>query len=181
MSDEVHLFVTERIENPNPEDRLWPRILNVIYTHGGSATLSICESGTQNWSADASPVYDCLRDVREKELFRSIQLLQRAGLITHEVHQNDGFDFFMLKLTERGFEVAHERELSDRQANTNQGLAFFTLILMLATIIQSSATALQVGNLNNKIILLLSILSITVALVFYQSKPRFWVRSIIGK
>lgn len=170
MSEGATLFITENIQHDSPETRVWPDVLDAIYSHGGTAWLAVSESGTRDWSPEASQLFDQVGDVREREFFRAINLLQRVGLVKYEMRQDDEYDFVYLFLTEKGFDVAHDRELEDRHEETNSQVAFFTLILGFAAIIQGTASVLQIGDPGVELGLLLVILAITLTISLYQSK-----------
>lgn len=59
-----------------------------------------------------------------------------------------GPDWAEARLTETGFEVAHERELNNRQNNTNRILAAVTAGLFFAAAIQALAAYYSVPEVN---------------------------------
>lgn len=97
----------------------------------------------------ASKLHAKREDVVEKfaeEINEDTERVQKAMTQMNDMELIDGwdedrwedekFDFGdNVKLTGKGFEVAHERELSKRQALTNTALVVFTFALVLANVV----------------------------------------------
>ncbi|WP_157969359.1 hypothetical protein [Haloplanus rubicundus] len=166
----------------DPESRVWPDVLDVIYSNGGSITHWIEVQGEWEYH-DSAVIYRI--DAEEDRIQDAIDLLMSSELLKRVDQHGKGSHVRQLRLTKRGFEVAHERELMEKQQETmeqqretNQNLAFFTLILAFAAIIQTIAAALQLDNPSNQLLLLLIILVLTIAIAFYQSNPREWLQHV---
>lgn len=83
-------------------------------------------------------------DLNIQEAEDAVESLEEWGLIEREIKTREDWDsdsgkyqtvIHGYKLTSDGFEVAHERELSERNNKINTSLVFFTFILVLAQII----------------------------------------------
>lgn len=164
----------------NSDERLWPEVLEVIYSNGGTVIHSTKMPDAGRWD-DESEVVEELCNHSEEDVREAISLLERADLVKEEREDWEGPpDHVFLKLTSRGFEVAHERELKVKQQETNENLAFFTLILGFAAILQTVAAAVQIRKVSTSVGLLLLTLLLTLAIAFYQSQPLRWLRSLFS-
>jgi len=173
VDDEVEFTVSSTDSTEN----LWPDVLQYLYSSGGTVVVSVRDTEASVQEVEY-PLPDALNASMD-DLHKAISVLHRAELIEMKEDTVRGFEMFYLKLTKRGFEVAHERELAENQQETNENLAFFTLILGLAAILQTVAAAVQLGQVSMKIGLLLLTLILTLALAFYQSQPLRWFHNLV--
>lgn len=161
------------------DSNIWPEILRVMYNSGGIGVVSV-ESSDTALSKAVTPLYDQIDGISTGDFSSAIQLMERADLV--EQSKAKGFDteFKVLKLTKRGFEVAHERELAEKQQESNENIAFFTLILAFTAILQTITAALQLNQLGTRIGILLIVLAITLLTALYNSQPREWLERLRG-
>ena len=159
-------------------DNIWPKILDIMYSTEGTATVEITADDNEE-PTQVDILLDQLDGISEPDMREAINLLSRAELVEKKQDSAGALKVEYLTLTKDGFEVAHERELSKNQEETNKNLAFFTLILGLAAILQTIAAALQIDQISMRILLLLLTLIVTVGLAIYQSDPVRWFNQLV--
>lgn len=119
----------------------WAKILRYLHNHNGEIR-SIAEFDEDGEDEPSNEDHEqaLYREIREKielsgtsteEIVDTHKHLQNTGLAKFKQRS----DYAALKLTTDGFEVAHERELSNKGNRINQSLVFFTFVLVLAQIV----------------------------------------------
>lgn len=150
----------------------WAKVLSVIYEQGGYIDSYPIGAGTPP---------DTHKLVRRSGL--SPLAVDMAVLVMREARlavvpeRAEGYPFELitevrgvdLALTQRGFEVAHERELTKRQDRTNTTLVVFTLALVLATLVEVLPPELQVlgYDFNLRIVGAIALLEVLVAYILH--------------
>jgi hypothetical protein len=95
----------------------WAKVLNVIYSND-----RIQKEGSLDLIQDSL-------DKSRKETLEALSFLER-----HELIEEEGDDYL---LTEKGFDVARERDMQLSQLETNMHLAVFTFLLTVGIIVQA--------------------------------------------
>lgn len=100
----------------------WAKVLDAIYRNAGNDDTSLEEHV----------------DVSADSFDDAVGFLDRHGLISEST---DGY-----RLTEKGFDVARDREMQLSQLETNMHLAVFTFVLTLAIVVQTIPSLLEFGS-----------------------------------
>jgi hypothetical protein len=173
------------------DDPKWLRILKALYNGPLTVEPELAQGdGIEYELIGYLNQRDELSDLSEDELARSLDHLNKVGLVRASGTLGDGMvrDKGEVEriggLTPEGFKIAHERQLAEKEQQTKESLTFFTLILGFAAIVQATAAALQLENPSNTISLLLIIIVITFAMALYRTKVAeilgSWGRSILS-
>lgn len=150
--------------------QVWPDILESMYYTGGTLLYSAHNEVDGESRERNLLIYDQF-DVSQTDVQTAVGLLKRAELVEMDTEPLKEREITYLKLTKRGFEVAHEREIAKEEQETNDNLAFFTLVLGFAAIVQGIAAALQLDDPSYQLGLLLILFLVTLMIAFYQSDP----------
>lgn len=169
----------EVVSFSNRDVQVWPDILESMYSTGGTILYSERNETDEDSGEERYLIYDQFAE-SQADVQAAIGLLKRAKLVEKKTDTLGKTEITYLQLTKRGFEVAHEREVTQEEQETNDNLAFFTLILGFAAIVQSIAAVLQLENPSNQIGLLLVLLAITMMIMLYQSEPFEWFKRLFG-
>jgi hypothetical protein len=145
----------------------WAKILGYLHNHNGEIRRS-AEEGSEGENEPShgdheQVLYEALREnvdiagTDREDIVNTHKHLQNTGLVKVEKQANHA----ALKLTSKGFEVAHERELSKRDRVINRSLVFFTFILVVANIFDVAPIASEVQLLLSIVLLLAMLYAIT--------------------
>jgi hypothetical protein len=118
----------------------WAKLLSYLHQHNGEIRV---EADQEEYEEEDKPS----NEEHEELLYQTLQEridFQDASIEhiieTHKHLQNTELvrfkqrsDYAGLELTTNGFNVAHERELAQRNSRINRSLAAFTLVLVLIT------------------------------------------------
>lgn len=140
----------------------WVEILDSLYESGGYAEVRFGPGGAITKSS--LPIFERI----DGEIAEDLVLLLKIELI-ETVKTDDDIDRMFVYLTEKGFDVAHERELRSTQQQNSKDIAFFTLILGFAAIVQGIAAAIQIQPVTAKLGLLLILLLLAITIALYSS------------
>ena len=121
------------------DDPDWEHVLTTIYeTHGWCQVPTITDETPDHVRELASEKYDIDKqtDISETRTSAAMDYLAGAGLIEQYedktvVTEDGNGGVLAWQLTEKGFEVAHERELAEKSNDINYALVFFTLVLVI--------------------------------------------------
>jgi hypothetical protein len=100
-------------------------------------------------------------------VWNELTFLWEIGLIDHVEDRPDS----VIGLTEKGFDVAHERELNDKEHNLSEKSARLSSYLVLAVVVQALAMATQQDNVYTPILSII-ILFITLMVWGEIGNPR---------
>lgn len=117
----------------------WAKVLHAL--HDGQLSTDM-ESGGPFRLYELQEYLGENTELTEEEVRESINYLDDVGLV-YGFEDLDGEEIHG-GLTPKGFEVAHERELTKRQDRTTTTLVVFTLALVLATLVEVLPPELQV-------------------------------------
>lgn len=122
----------------------WAKVLEVFYEHN----LGF-EHDPENIPRNAVEKFNKY-DVDIIKNWDQLSYLKNVGLLEYEtitVHPtaDQTVDVTFLVLSEKGFDVAHKRELTTRQDNTNRMLTVVTVGLFIAALIQALASYYSVA------------------------------------
>jgi len=165
---------------PSETEPDWAELLNAYYSNGGWMWRSTKdgESFPKLPQENNLHTYDYGEENHGK-LYRAHNTLTRTGLVEQVEFSDIGPQqaspqehVLWSQLTEEGFNVAHERELSKSQQKANERVAFFTLILGFTAIIQAAIASLRLENSFNTLLFLVVILAICAVVFFDQILSR---------
>ena len=136
-------------------DPNWAKILHTVYEEEEAAIIRPYSDVQESY------VLRSETGLGESEVLRAIEYLERQGLTEREQFWEDESDE-IISLTEKGFDVAHERQIQKEQqslietqnnAIRNQSkatdtLANFTIILGAAALIQAFAAVVSAPRYN---------------------------------
>lgn len=135
----------------------WAQMLNVIYENGGSATYHEPRDG------GLSPENPFIEETRltEEEVHEAVDLLRNASLVRNVRTGGGSGEIVSLGLTEKGFDVAHERMIQERQERHDRVIAGFTVVLGVAALIQALKAIYEMqyltAQLSNTAVLILGL------------------------
>lgn len=102
--------------------------------------------------------------MEKEELDEAVDYLTEMGLLVKQQS--------LCRLTLEGFEVAREHAQAERQHATNEQVAFFTVILGLATIVQAAAAAAALESTIDSIALLTIVGLIAIFVAVYNNETQ---------
>lgn len=147
------------------EEPDWAKVLSILYAEEDSIYREI--KGELSESHDLVTESGLETDKVEAALaFLRDQGLVETGGAGHEVPEGGGearATHIEYELTEKGFEVAHERELQNKQETQNRIVAAFTVLVGISALVQAvSVVATQTGPMQ----WILGFINVTGALAF---------------
>ncbi|RKS84079.1 hypothetical protein BDK61_3479 [Haloarcula quadrata] len=154
----------------------WSKLLNIFLQNNGWMYNEYLEDVSYERLPDDHNIINY--QIHSNEDAAALNMLLRSGLVesvdagdvgARPATSLEGVVWY--KLTEKGFNVAHERQIAIENQETNESVALFTLVLGFTAIVQAIAAALQLDNITNQAALLTVILLITLLLLLYQSSP----------
>lgn len=120
----------EESQNQEPD---WARILSAMYQAEVPENQEVFRKTQYVYDTRTLAV---TTNLSERRVSRAGRKLQDWGLTERELKRLDNESSYMeYSLTKEGFEVAHERELSNKSDRINQSLVFFTFVLVVAEIV----------------------------------------------
>lgn len=133
----------------------WAKVMNHLYESQGTVFLSDIEGDEDHTYEE---LYDLLHAevgfseeiTNHRETSDMVHNMQEVGLIDYEVQQNG----CKIDLTEKGFDVAHEREMNRNQQMTNIGIGILTAFLVIGSLLQGYSAYLSHSNPSDQLALL---------------------------
>jgi hypothetical protein len=170
------------------EDPDWAKIISYLYeSETGRVQAPIYERGETSGITGSHPFVEEL-DLTRKEAADALFQANEFGFL-ELTHQSEGviesedlvFDMFKpkypkrdsdlheyaLRLSKRGFDVAHEREMKQNQSRINVSIAILTTFLVMGSTLQGVSAFLAQDEFVNQIVLIgimLVVLSLAVIL-----------------
>lgn len=117
--------VPEKYFDWSDEEPHWARVLMVLY-NSRTPMAERDTDATGSIPEDSPLLYQTELD--KQELRAAIDYLKTSGLV-----DTRGSD--MIRITETGFDVAHEREKTNEQNQINRALGWFTFVLVLVNLL----------------------------------------------
>lgn len=126
----------KRLDMSDPD---WAKVLSALYAEEDSVYREI--------KGELSESHDLVTEsgLQTKNVDGALAFLRDQGLVDtegagHEVPESGGearSTHIGYELTEKGFEVAHERELQNKQATQNRIVAAFTVLVGISALVQA--------------------------------------------
>lgn len=123
----------------------WAKVVQAVYRSAPGVVQWQGDLPDDHNQKDKTTGFDLrdLTDLSDEEISNAVSFATRTGLM---VQIGTGMNY---KLTEKGFNVAHERELRRQQGKNNRVVAAFTVIIGLSTLIQAWKILNEIGGFNS--------------------------------
>lgn len=116
----------------------WARILQYLHHHNGEIRRTApIEDDRPDQEEQRNALHEGLREEidleneEDEKIAETYQHLKNTGLVVFE----NNVDYAGLKLTSDGFDVAHDREMAQRNYGINRALVLFTVFLVLSGLV----------------------------------------------
>lgn len=151
----------------------WAKVLDAFYEQDGYLVVptGISPIGTLS-EEDEDLIFEEHNifnqvDVPKTSVTGILDYLLQVGLVRSDEEETNALNeassktlFQSIKLTEKGFKVAHEREIENQQKETNSLIAAFTAALVLIAVVEAAAVIPLLGELSRSILRMVGSLAI---------------------
>jgi len=142
--------------SPYEKDEKWSKILFHLYRTG-----PISYDSENELDKNHNAVSDL--DLTVEELTNTLSRMRDLGLVEYKTSAEDGLVNKKYTLTEKGFDVANQREQNNSREDINRSLVMLTWVLAASALIQSVSAVISTPE---SIRHLVAIVAIFILLIF---------------
>ena len=153
------------------EDPDWAKVLSYLYRENSEIYPSTSEKYDIAGKTDHPPIEEVLdrTELTQEEIIDVLDEMDSVGIVNQEDRyvntSGSKVRYSIYTLSKKGFDVAHDREMDERQTRVNIGIALLTVFLMVGSMLQAYSAFLNSDTGNQFLLAILLVIMAVLGMI----------------